>query len=125
MVRDLRATTTASTASRSGALGTPIACTTRMPERTRLLARSVAPVKSSAMQPRNTVMEVTRGKDSGNADDRRCSADEHTPTASKFRACVQRSRGYIEFFGVRSSALHLRSSAYYSLRPGNAKPGKI
>jgi hypothetical protein len=26
-------------------------CTTRMPARTRLLARSVAPVKSSAMQP--------------------------------------------------------------------------
>ena len=31
--------------------GTPMVCTMRMPARTRLLARSVAPVKSSAMQP--------------------------------------------------------------------------
>ena len=35
----------------STAGGTSIICTTRMPARTRLLARSVAPVKSSAMQP--------------------------------------------------------------------------
>jgi hypothetical protein len=51
MVRDLSATTTASTSAASGEVGTPMVCTTRMPERTRLLARSVAPVKSSAMQP--------------------------------------------------------------------------
>src|SRR5690349_2170151 len=53
MVRDLSATTTAS-ASATGACGTPIVCTTCMPARTRLLARSVAPVKSSAMQPRRS-----------------------------------------------------------------------
>src|SRR6476659_8017913 len=54
MVRDLRATTTASTFASTGgapASGTPLSCTTRIPARTRLLARSVAPVKSSAMQP--------------------------------------------------------------------------
>ncbi|MCY1368410.1 hypothetical protein D9M69_553890 [compost metagenome] len=51
MVRDLSATTTASTSASSGPAGTPMVCTTRMPARTRLLARSVAPVKSSAMQP--------------------------------------------------------------------------
>ncbi len=50
MVRDFNATTTASTSACSGADGMPMVCTTRMPERTRLLARSVAPVKSSAMQ---------------------------------------------------------------------------
>ena len=38
------------------AAGTPMVCTTRMPARTRLLARSVAPVKSSAMQPSLSVM---------------------------------------------------------------------
>src|SRR5581483_11688544 len=52
MVRDLSAITTASTSPWISRSGTPIVCTTRMPERTRLLARSVAPVKSSAMQPR-------------------------------------------------------------------------
>ena len=51
LVRDLSATTTASTSAASGPAGTPMVCTTRMPERTRLLARSVAPVESSAMQP--------------------------------------------------------------------------
>jgi hypothetical protein len=51
-VRDFSATTTASTSASRGPSGTPMVCTTRMPARTRLLARSVAPVKSSAMQPR-------------------------------------------------------------------------
>ena len=52
IVRDFRATTIAS-ASGSGApvAGTPITCTVRMPPRTSMLARSVAPVRSSAMQP--------------------------------------------------------------------------
>ena len=50
-VRDFKATTTASTSAPKGLLGTPMVCTTRMPARTRLLAKSVAPVKSSAMQP--------------------------------------------------------------------------
>jgi hypothetical protein len=40
-VRDFSATTTASTGSSSGALGTPMVWTTRMPARTRLFARSV------------------------------------------------------------------------------------
>src|SRR5262245_47961488 len=53
MVRDLSATTTASTSVGIGASGTPIVCTVRIPPRTRVLARSVAPVKSSAMQPRS------------------------------------------------------------------------
>src|SRR5262249_30084428 len=48
MVRDFSATTIAS------ASGTPISCTVRMPWRTRVLARSVAPVRSSAMQPRRS-----------------------------------------------------------------------
>src|SRR5690554_1045374 len=56
--RDLSATTMASAFS-SAALswgdnnpsGMPIICTQRIPPRTRLLARSVAPVKSSAMAP--------------------------------------------------------------------------
>ena len=51
MVRDLSATTTASTSSASGAAGTPMVWMVRMPPRTSMLARSVAPVKSSAMQP--------------------------------------------------------------------------
>jgi len=50
-VRDFKATTTASTSAVSGTAGTPMVCSVRMPLRTRLLARSVAPVKSSAMQP--------------------------------------------------------------------------
>ena len=51
-VRDFSATTTASTSGAgSCAAGTPINCTVRMPPRTRVEARSVAPVKSSAMQP--------------------------------------------------------------------------
>ncbi len=52
MVRDFSATTTASlsgTAVPPG--GTSIICTVRMPSRTSVLARSVAPVMSSAMQP--------------------------------------------------------------------------
>ena len=51
MVLDFKATTTASTSDDKGAVGTPNVCMTRMPERTKLLAKSVAPVKSSAMQP--------------------------------------------------------------------------
>jgi hypothetical protein len=52
MVRDFRATTTASALGRRAApCGTPMVCTVRMPARTSMLARSVAPVKSSAMQP--------------------------------------------------------------------------
>ena len=52
IVRDFSATTMAS-ASGSGSpvAGTPITCTVRMPPRTSVLARSVAPVRSSAMQP--------------------------------------------------------------------------
>jgi hypothetical protein len=51
-VRDFSAITTAS-ASGTGASapGTPISCTLRMPSFTSMAARSVAPVKSSAMQP--------------------------------------------------------------------------
>ena len=49
-VRDFSATITAS-ASGSGPAGGPITCTADMPPLTRVLARSVAPVKSSAMQP--------------------------------------------------------------------------
>ncbi|MNI81044.1 hypothetical protein D3C73_1376240 [compost metagenome] len=52
-VLDLRAMTIAS-ASRcpaTSAAGMPMLCTVRMPPRTSMLARSVAPVKSSAMQP--------------------------------------------------------------------------
>jgi hypothetical protein len=58
MVRDLSATTTASASivAAASSPGTPIVCTARMPARTRLLARSVAPVKSSAMQPRRIVI---------------------------------------------------------------------
>ncbi len=55
MVRDLSATTTASTSSASGVAGTPMVWMVRMPPRTSMLARSVAPVKSSAMQPSSTV----------------------------------------------------------------------
>ena len=52
MVRLFSATTIASTSSSAiVASGTPIVCTVRRPLRTRLFARSVAPVKSSAMQP--------------------------------------------------------------------------
>src|ERR1019366_8788088 len=46
-----KATITASAPLVSGPSGMPMVCTARMPARTRLLARSVAPVKSSAMQP--------------------------------------------------------------------------
>lgn len=57
MVRDFNATTTAST---SGigllGLGTPSSCTVLRPPRTNVFARSVAPVKSSAMHPRIGVM---------------------------------------------------------------------
>ena len=55
-VRLFSATTTASA---SGAAvpgpGTPISCTVRMPRRTRVLHKSVAPVKSSAIAPSSTV----------------------------------------------------------------------
>src|SRR6185312_956909 len=54
-VRDFNATTMASAAgSGSPTGGTPITCTVRMPWRTSVLARSVAPVRSSAMQPRSS-----------------------------------------------------------------------
>jgi hypothetical protein len=51
MVRVFKATTTASTSEESAAWGTPNVCITRIPDLTKLLAKSVAPVKSSAMQP--------------------------------------------------------------------------
>ncbi len=51
MVRDFSATMIASASSCVPASGTPIVCTVRMPLLTSMLARSVAPVKSSAMQP--------------------------------------------------------------------------
>src|SRR5580765_2372099 len=55
IVRDFSATTMASASGKgSVAAGTPITCTVRMPWRTRVLARSVAPVRSSAMQPRSS-----------------------------------------------------------------------
>src|SRR3989344_1393288 len=52
-VRDFRAMTIASASrcSATSAPGMPMLCTVRMPPRTSMLARSVAPVKSSAMQP--------------------------------------------------------------------------
>jgi hypothetical protein len=49
MVRDFSATTMASASTADA--GTPMVCTVRMPLRTSVLARSVAPVKSSAIQP--------------------------------------------------------------------------
>src|SRR5581483_9251631 len=68
MVRDFSATTTASTASASGASGMPMVWMVRMPPRTSMLARSVAPVKSSAMQPSSmgassTLRQVDAGED--------------------------------------------------------------
>ncbi len=51
IVRDFSATTSASASTASFDAGTPMVCTVRMPPRTSMLARSVAPVKSSAMQP--------------------------------------------------------------------------
>jgi hypothetical protein len=50
MVRDFSATTTAS-ACGAAPFGMPMVCTVCMPRRVSVLARSVAPVKSSAMQP--------------------------------------------------------------------------
>lgn len=60
-VGDCSAMTTASTSAiaASAASGTPIVCTTRMPPLTRLFAWSVAPVKSSAMQPRLGPMVIS------------------------------------------------------------------
>ena len=59
MVRDLSATTTAWASPGSiPAPGTPISCTVAMPWRTSMLARSVAPVKSSAMQPSRSDMGI-------------------------------------------------------------------
>ncbi len=52
IVRDFSATTIASASMESSFAGTSTVSTVRIPARTRLLARSVAPVKSSAMQPR-------------------------------------------------------------------------
>ncbi|MNG95851.1 hypothetical protein D3C79_548970 [compost metagenome] len=51
-VRVFRAMTMASTSASIGPTGTSITCRVRMPPRTSMLARSVPPVKSSAMQPR-------------------------------------------------------------------------
>jgi hypothetical protein len=54
MVRDFSATTTASLSGTTS--GTPITWTARIPCRTRVEARSVAPVKSSAMQPSRGIL---------------------------------------------------------------------
>ncbi|WP_260866167.1 hypothetical protein [Burkholderia gladioli] len=50
-MRDFSATMIASASSEAPASGTPIVWIVRMPLLTSMLARSVAPVKSSAMQP--------------------------------------------------------------------------
>ena len=51
-VRDFNATTTASASGTgSSGCGTPMSCTVRMPPRTSMEQRSVAPVKSSAIAP--------------------------------------------------------------------------
>lgn len=47
-------------ATSTGAVGSLMFCTTRIPARTNVLARSVAPVKSSAMQPSLSVKAVTQ-----------------------------------------------------------------
>src|SRR5262249_44493534 len=62
MVRLLSATTTASMSSGATGAGTPISCTVRIPWRTSVFAKSVAPVKSSAMAPSRTgiAYSVTR-----------------------------------------------------------------
>src|SRR5258706_13685717 len=60
MVRVFSATTRASTPSGTGPDGWPSISTVRMPWRTRALARSVAPVKSSAMAPRTADMACSR-----------------------------------------------------------------
>src|SRR5215813_6560299 len=72
IVRDLSATTIAS-ASGSGApaSGTPIAWTVRIPWRTSVFARSVAPVRSSAMQPRSRVPAAMRRATAGDPTPRR------------------------------------------------------
>jgi hypothetical protein len=49
--RDLSATTPASTPGSAGSPGSPQYCTTRMPPRASVLARSDDPVKSSPMHP--------------------------------------------------------------------------
>ena len=62
IVRDLSATTIASasgTAKSAG--GTPTACTVRIPSRTSVLHRSVAPVRSSAMAPSRQVDVMSDG----------------------------------------------------------------
>src|SRR5208282_4534493 len=56
MARVLSATTIASTPSGTRRVGTPIICTVRMPWRTSVFARSVAPVRSSAIAPSRIVM---------------------------------------------------------------------
>jgi hypothetical protein len=56
LVRDFNAITTASISSPRGSWGTPIICTVRMPAFTSMPAKSVPPVKSSAMQPSRTVI---------------------------------------------------------------------
>ena len=56
-VRDFSATTTASASSGTAVSdGTPMSCTVRMPPRTSIEQRSVAPVKSSAMAPSSMVV---------------------------------------------------------------------
>ncbi len=58
MLRDFSATTSASDCGSAASTlsGTPTVCSVRMPPRVSMFATSVAPVKSSAMQPRIAVM---------------------------------------------------------------------
>ena len=63
-VRDLSAMTMASASGTGIATsGTPSNCTVRMPLRTRVLARSVEPVKSSPMQPRSSLDTIKHSKE--------------------------------------------------------------
>src|SRR5688572_11229602 len=56
-----------------------------------------------------------RAKSNENADERRCRADERTPSAKGFRAGAERSHERTPCFDLRSSARHLRSSAFPKL----------
>ena len=49
----------------SGVSGTPMSCTVLMPRRTSVFARSVAPVRSSAMAPSRTGILSPHGTDRG------------------------------------------------------------
>src|SRR6185295_8812843 len=84
-VRDFSATTTASASNKGApAAGTPITCTVRMPWRTSVLARSVAPVRSSAMQPRSSATAglLPRRRQSGD----RVGAELHAAGAAQLLA---------------------------------------